>query len=295
MEDFGRLITAMVTPMSGSGAVNYETARKLARKLADSGSEGVVVSGTTGESPTLSREEKLRLLDVVLEEVGDRICVIAGTGTNCTRQSIELSKDAERAGAHGVMVVTPYYNKPPQEGLFQHFKTVAESVSIPVMIYNVPGRTGVNILPETVIRLAEVPNITSIKEASGNMEQISNIIRSKPSDFRVYSGDDSLTLPILSIGGHGVVSVASHVVGPQMSDMIKAHLCGDFETASRIHCELTPLFKALFIAPNPIMVKKALQLTGLEVGLPRLPLVPPSEGEVIILKRELENLGLGLG
>lgn len=292
MRDFGRLITAMVTPMTDTGEVNYEVARLLSRRLVDSGSQGLVVAGTTGESPTMTKEEKIRLLEVVLEEVGDEVSVIAGTGTNCTRQSIELSEEAVKAGAHGIMVVTPYYNKPPQEGLYRHFKAVAESVDVPVMIYNVPGRTGVNILPETVIRLSEIPNVTSIKEASGNLDQIGTIIRDKPEGFLVYSGDDSLTLPILSLGGYGVVSVASHVVGPEMSEMIEDYVNGDVDNASRTHLKLLPLFKALFIAPNPIMVKKAVQLVGLDVGSPRLPLVPPNETEVIILKRELERLGL---
>lgn len=273
VKHFGNLLTAMVTPFDDKMEVDYTQAANLAKYLAEHGSDGIVVCGTTGESPTLTKEEKIKLWQVVKEAVAGKAAVIAGTGSNNTKESIAMTKEAEKIGVDGAMLVGPYYNKPSQEGFYQHFKTVAESTSLPIIVYNVPGRTGTNILPQTVIRLSEIPNIVAVKEASGNVEQASQIRRGTAPDFMVYSGDDSLTLPILAVGGTGVISVASHVIGDQMQEMIKAYLSGDVKKASALHLELFPVFKGLFITSNPVPVKAALNLKGIKVGSTRLPLV----------------------
>lgn len=273
VKHFGNLLTAMVTPFDDKMEVDYTQAANLAKYLAEHGSDGIVVCGTTGESPTLTKEEKIKLWQVVKEAVAGKATVIAGTGSNNTKESIAMTKEAEKLGVDGAMLVGPYYNKPSQEGFYQHFKTVAESTSLPIIVYNVPGRTGTNILPQTVIRLSEIPNIVAVKEASGNVEQASQIRRGTAPDFMVYSGDDSLTLPILAVGGTGVISVASHVIGDQMQEMIKAYLSGDVKKASALHLELFPVFKGLFITSNPVPVKAALNLKGIKVGSTRLPLV----------------------
>ncbi|MGM9571001.1 MAG: 4-hydroxy-tetrahydrodipicolinate synthase [bacterium] len=273
VKHFGNLLTAMVTPFDDKMEVDYTQAANLAKYLAEHGSDGIVVCGTTGESPTLTKEEKIKLWQVVKEAVAGKAVVIAGTGSNNTKESIAMTKEAEKIGVDGAMLVGPYYNKPSQEGFYQHFKTVAESTSLPIIVYNVPGRTGTNILPQTVIRLSEIPNIVAVKEASGNVEQASQIRRGTAPDFMVYSGDDSLTLPILAVGGTGVISVASHVIGDQMQEMIKAYLSGDVKKASALHLELFPVFKGLFITSNPVPVKAALNLKGIKVGSTRLPLV----------------------
>lgn len=273
VKHFGNLLTAMVTPFDDKMEVDYTQAANLAKYLAEHGSDGIVVCGTTGESPTLTKEEKIKLWQVVKEAVAGKAAVIAGTGSNNTKESIAMTKEAEKLGVDGAMLVGPYYNKPSQEGFYQHFKTVAESTSLPIIVYNVPGRTGTNILPQTVIRLSEISNIVAVKEASGNVEQASQIRRGTAPDFMVYSGDDSLTLPILAVGGTGVISVASHVIGDQMQEMIKAYLSGDVKKASALHLELFPVFKGLFITSNPVPVKAALNLKGIKVGSTRLPLV----------------------
>ena len=236
MKDFGRVITAMVTPFHEDGSVNYEGAAELARHLVANGSDGLVVAGSTGEAATMTAEEKLKLFEVVLEAVGDRASVIAGTGSNDTMATVRFTQAAEKVGVHGALVVGPYYNKPTQEGFYQHFKTIAEATSLPIMLYNVPGRTASNIAPETVARLAEIPNIVAIKEASGNIEQATEIIRVTPADFKVYSGDDAMTLPLLAVGGEGIVSVAGHVVGNQIQAMIQAFLAGDIKKAQESLC-----------------------------------------------------------
>lgn len=292
MLKFGRLLTAMVTPFNQRGEVDYQAAKNLALKLVENGSDGLVIAGTTGESPTLSTEEKLRLFATVVEAVGGKATVIAGTGTNCTQKSVEMTKEAEKTGVDGVMAVAPYYNKPPQEGLYRHFKAIAESTSLPVMIYNIPGRTGVNILPGTMARLAEVKNIVALKEAAGDLNQAAEMVRVLPKDFLVYSGDDSLTLPMLSVGAVGVVSVAGHLVGRKIRAMIDAHFQGRAEEAAGIHKELLSLFKVLFITTNPIMVKAALNLIGINVGPVRLPLTEPGQEELGRLKTELQKVGL---
>ncbi|HEU5298831.1 MAG TPA: 4-hydroxy-tetrahydrodipicolinate synthase [bacterium] len=280
---FGRVLTAMATPFDASGAVAWGEVTALARHLADNGSDGIVVAGTTGESPTLSDEEKLGLFKAVKEAVGGRVKVVAGTGTYDTKHSIKLSREAERAGADGLLLVNPYYNRPSQDGLYAHFRAIAESTRLPVMLYNIPGRTGVNCAPETIARLAEVPNIVAVKEATGNLDQASDIRRRTKDDFLIYSGDDSLTLPILAVGGAGVVSVASHLVGRDIQEMVKAYERGEVRSALQLHLRMLPLFKVLFITTNPVPLKAALVMSGFAVGTPRLPLVEatPKEKEQI--------------
>lgn len=290
--DFGRILTAMVTPFSEKGDLDLEQARKLARYLVDNGSDALVVAGTTGESPTLSREEKIQLYQTVVEEVGGRSIVVAGTGSNNTQESVALSQAAEQAGVDALMLVCPYYNKPSQEGLYRHFRVVAESTRLPILLYNIPSRSGVNLLPATVLRLSEVPNILAIKEASGNLDQVTQLVSALPAGFRVYSGDDALTLPILAIGGHGVVSVVSHLAGLRLAEMVKAFHVGNVATAARLHQELYPLIKAMFITTNPVPVKAALNLLGLQVGPPRLPLVEATDAEKNALRQILQQTGL---
>lgn len=290
--NFGRLLTAMVTPFTAEGEVDYQGASKLALRLVENGSDGLVIAGTTGESPTLSTEEKIRLFSTVVETVGGKATVIAGTGTNDTKKSIELTKEAEKTGVDGIMAVVPYYNKPPQEGLFQHFKAIAETTSLPVMVYNIPGRTGINITPQTMVRLAQIDNIVALKEAAGDLNQAAEMIKLLPKDFLVYSGDDSLTLPIMSVGGAGVISVAAHVVGRRLKTMVDDYVQGRISEAAKTHQELLPLFKVLFITANPIMVKAALQLLGFEVGSLRLPLVEATSEQLEELKSVLQDLGL---
>jgi 4-hydroxy-tetrahydrodipicolinate synthase len=236
--DFGRVLTAMVTPFHKDLSINLNQARKLARHLAASGSDGLVVAGTTGESPTLTKDEKVELFRAVVEEVGGKAVVLAGTGGNSTADSIVLTRAAEKVGVDGVMLVVPYYNKPSQEGIYQHFKILAESTDLPVMIYNIPGRTAVNLLPATVARLAEIDNIVAIKEASGSMDQVSELRRLLPDSFAIYCGDDSLTLPMLALGGQGVISVASHLVGPRLQELVNAFTSGNTTLANEIHLEL---------------------------------------------------------
>ena len=283
MAGFGQVITAMVTPMDRSLAVDYERAAALAKRLVDTGSDGLVICGTTGESPTLTDEEKIRLFRTVREAVGTRAKVIAGTGTYNTAHSIHLTREAERVGCDGVLLVNPYYNKPSQEGLYQHFKAVAEGTTLPVMLYNIQSRTSVNCEPATIARLAQVPNIVAVKEASGNLDQMSQIRKLTPPAFHLYSGDDSLTLPLLAVGGAGVVSVASHLVGREIKAMIQAFQAGDVKKALAVHLRLWPLFKVIFITTNPTPIKAALAMAGFDAGGLRLPLIDatPKEREQI--------------
>ena len=277
MTEIGRLITAMVTPFDQQGQVDYPQAKRLANALLDSGSDGVIVSGTTGESPTLTTEEKIRLFAEVKSAVGDRGAVVAGTGNYSTAESIELSREAEAAGVDGLLLVVPYYNKPPQEGLYQHFKSIAGSVHLPCMLYNVPGRTSLNLTDETTIRLSQVDNIVGVKEAGSDLDQISRIIDGATDGFRVWSGNDNETFPIMALGGYGVVSVASHLVGAQIKQMMGLLLERDVEGAAAEHRRLHAIFKVLFIVSNPIPVKYAVNQAGFNVGNPRLPLVPADE------------------
>ena len=293
MVNFGRVITAMVTPFDGDGKVNYAIAEKLAAHLADNGSDTLVVCGTTGESPTLSWDEEHNLFQAVKQAVAGKAKIIGGTGSNSTQEAIAATQKAAKLGLDGSLQVVPYYNKPPQAGLYQHFKAIAESASdLPIMLYNIPGRTGQNLLPETVIHLAEIPNILAIKEASGNLEQASQIRRATPPEFALYSGDDVLTMPLLAVGGAGVVSVASHLVGPQLQQMIQAFEAGQPKTAIQLHLQLFPLFKALFLTTNPIPVKAALRLQGWQVGSTRLPLGDTSPEVIQSLQSVMQELSL---
>jgi len=292
--NWGRLLTAMVTPFRSDLQINYEAAAALAKMLVENGTDALVVGGTTGESPVLSHEEKIRLLETVVSAVGGRVPVIAGTGTNSTVDSLRLTHDSEMAGADGVMLVTPYYNKPPQAGLVEHFTAVAKATRLPVMLYNVPGRTSVNMMPDTVKRLSGVENIVAVKDASGSLDQVSELVRGVPDGFLVYSGDDSLTLPMLAVGGYGVVSVASHIVGPAIKSMIEAYVSGQNGDAALIHARLFPLYKALFMTTSPIPVKAALGLLGFHAGEPRMPLIPLSPDETAVLRRVMAELGLDM-
>lgn len=292
MKNFGRILTAMVTPFHDDLSVNYKAAANLAKYLVANGSDGLVVTGSTGEAATLNNEEKLKLYSTILDAVGDKAIVVAGTGSNDTRASIEITQAAEKLGVHGAMLVGPYYNKPPQEGFYQHFKAIAQMTDLPIILYNVPGRTASNILPATVARLAEIKNIVAIKEASGNLEQVAEIIRSTPEDFVVYSGDDSLTLPILAIGGVGVISVAAHIVGSRMQEMITAFFENNLSKAQALQAELIPFFKTMFITTNPIPVKTAVNLLGLKGGSFRLPLIPPTDSELNQVKAVMQNMNL---
>ncbi len=287
--DFGRVLTAMVSPFDQDMELNIPMAKKLARHLVENGSDGIVVSGTTGESPTLSDNEKIELFRAVVDEVGGQALVIAGTGSNSTTASIALTKAAERVGVDGVMVVCPYYNKPSQEGLYQHFSQIAASTNLPLMLYNVPGRTGINLQPATAVRLAAMDNIIAIKEAAGNMDQATELVRQLPEKVEIYSGDDSLTLPMLALGAKGVVSVAAHIVGQRIQEMLNAYTAGNITLASKMHQDLYPVFKGMFISTNPVPVKAALGMIGLQVGGPRLPLVPLNEEEQNSLREILEE------
>ncbi|HOJ78275.1 MAG TPA: 4-hydroxy-tetrahydrodipicolinate synthase [Bacillota bacterium] len=292
MARLGKVLTAMVTPFDEKLQVNYQAAQELANKLIESGSDGLVVAGTTGESPTLTKQEKVELFKAVVEAVGSKGTVIAGTGSYSTQESIELTKEAERAGVDGVMLVAPYYNKPSQEGLYQHFKTIAANTELPVILYNIPGRTGINVTVDTVVRLAEIKNIVAIKEASGNVSQSSEIFERVAKKLDIYSGDDALTLPILSVGGVGVISVASHIAGTKIQEMIAAFERGDVNVAAKLNAELGALNRALFITTNPTMVKAACNLLGYKIGGLRLPLVEASAKELDIMRGVLKDLGL---
>jgi 4-hydroxy-tetrahydrodipicolinate synthase len=294
MPEIGRLLTAMVTPFDEKGAVDFEQAKRLAHALLDSGSDGVVLSGTTGESPTLTTDEKIRLFSEVKQSVGEKGVVIAGTGTYNTAESIELSQEAERQGVDGLLLVVPYYNKPPQEGIYQHFKAIAGKTNLPCIVYNIMGRTGVNMTDETTIRLSQIDNIIGTKEASGDMNQISRIISGAGPDFKVWSGDDNQTFLIMSMGGYGVVSVVSHLVGNQIKHMMGLLLEGDIEGAASEHRRLLPIFLGMFTESNPIPVKYAVNQVGIKVGGPRLPMVPPSEKAMAEVNKLLEEFHIDL-
>lgn len=272
---FGRVITAMITPFNDEMEIDYRAVERLVAHLVDTGTETIVVSGTTGESPTLEEFEKKELIKAVLAIAKGRAKVIMGTGSNSTSKTVQASREAEKLGAEGLLVVAPYYNKPSQEGLLAHFTAVAEATALPVMVYNIPGRTGVNINVDTILEMtSRRPNIQALKDATGNLDQAAEIAGKAGEDFRIYSGDDSLTLPFLSVGASGVVSVASHLIGPQVKEMIAAFLEGRVDHARRLHYDCLPLFKGLFAAPNPTCVKYALWKLGICKPHLRLPLVP---------------------
>lgn len=290
--DFGRVLTAMVTPFNDDLSVNYEEAQKLADYLVNNGSDGLVVCGTTGESPTLTKDEKLKLFKVVREAVGNKAKIIAGTGSNNTAETLELTKEAAKLDIDGVMLVAPYYNKPPQEGLYQHFKTVAEAIDKPIILYNVPGRTASEIQPATVARLAEIKNIACIKEASGKLDNVTEIRRLTSPDFTIYSGDDSLTLPMLTLGAKGIISVTSHIIGNAVQEMVTAYEEKNLAKATEIHLKTFPIYKAMFFVSNPIPVKAAMNLKGFKVGGLRPPLLAANEQEIAIIKKAMEDMGL---
>jgi 4-hydroxy-tetrahydrodipicolinate synthase len=292
--EFGRLISAMVTPFNEQLQINWNRTDELVDYLIEQQqNDGLVVAGTTGESPTLTDDEKLRLFDRVIAKVNGRAKVIAGTGSNDTAHSTHLSKEAAKLGVDGIMLVSPYYNRTSQDGLLRHFMTIAEEVSVPILIYNIPSRTGVNILPETMLKLAEHPNIVAVKESSGDLEQMSQIIAQAPSGFKLYSGDDNLTLPVLSIGGYGIVSVAAQIVGVKMKRMIQAYLNGQVQIAAQLHAELTPIFKGMFFCPhrvpNPVPIKHALKLKGVDCGTVRLPLIDVTADESAFISNLLKQ------
>lgn len=292
MINFGDVLTAMVTPYDNNLKPDLKKARKLALHLVKNGSDGLVVLGTTGEVPTLKLEEKIELLKTVLDEVGNKAVVIAGTGSYSTEDSIFMTQKAEELGVDGIMLVTPYYNKPTQSGLYNHFTTIARSTSLPIILYNVPGRTSTNIEPDTVLKLAGIDNIIGIKEASGNLDQVSTLSRILPEDFSIYSGDDILTLPILAVGGKGVISVASHLVGTEIKEMIQYFKNNELKKAIKMNKYLGPIFKIMFMTTNPIPVKTALNLVGIDVGSLRPPLYEMDAKEKNRLKNVLSEYDL---
>lgn len=283
--NFGHILTAMVTPFDSNGEVDFTQTTTLIEHLLANGTEGLIIAGTTGESPTLSSEEKIDLFKHVVEVVDGRVPVIAGTGSYNTQASAILTKEAEACGVDGIMLVTPYYNNTNQQGLYEHFSYIAKETKLPIMLYNIPSRSVVNLQAETTIHLSHIDNIVAIKEASGDLDQITDIIKNTSDDFVLYSGDDSMTLPILSVGGIGVVSVSSHVIGKEMNSMVHAYLKGHIEEAAKIHRKYLPVMKGLFAAPSPVPVKAALQMKNIDVGNVRLPLVSLTEQEKAVLSK----------
>lgn len=291
---FGRLLTAMVTPFNADGSVNYEKAADLAEWLINNGSDGLAVAGSTGEAATMSTEEKLELFRVVVNRINKRVPVIAGTGSNNTADSIKMTKMAEAMGVDGVLIVGPYYNKPTQEGFYQHFAAVAQSTALPIIVYNVPGRTASNIAPATVARLAEdFENIVAIKEAAGNVAQVAELYTVLPEDFTIYSGDDGLILPFMSVGATGLISVLSNIGGGILQDVMQAYEDGRVKKAAKLNAKMVPLANAMFIETNPIPVKAAVTLvTGIDAGQPRLPLTPMEAANKAKMTAVLQEYGL---
>lgn len=273
MVEIGRLVTAMITPFDEEGEIDYSQARKLAKGLIESGSDSLLIGGTTGESPSMTDDEKIRLFAEIKEEVGEKAAVIAGTTDNNHRKSLELTKEAEKVGVDGILLTVPAYNKPQQEGLYQHFKALAEVTSLPGLLYNVPSRTSLNMTTETTLRLAEIDNVVGVKEASSDAVQITRIVDGAPDGFKVWSGNDDETFSIMCVGGHGIVSVASNFIGNQIKAMMGMLLEGDVERAATEHRRLLPIFKALFWVTNPVPIKHAVNRSGFRAGKPRLPLV----------------------
>ena len=290
----GRLLTAMVTPFDEKGEVDYEQAKKLALALLDSGSDGVVVAATTGEAPTLTWEEELRLFKEVKSVVGDRGDVVAYTGSNSTAEAVEATEGAEKIGVNACLSVVPYYNKPNQEGIYQHFKAIAESTSLPIIMYNIPPRVVINMEPETIARLSQIENIIGVKEASGNMEHVAKTINSAREGFLIWSGNDNDTFPIMALGGYGVIGVTTHLVGKQYKNMMDMLLSGKTAEAAAIHRNLVPLVNAMFCAPSPGPVKYALNHIGFGVGKPRLPLVEADEKAATTIRETLKNYHIDL-
>jgi 4-hydroxy-tetrahydrodipicolinate synthase len=290
---FGRMITAMVTPFTADLELDLPRAQELALKLLDEGSDALVVCGTTGESPTVFYPQKIELFEAVIEAVGGRAPILANVGDNCTADSVEFARKVVALGVDAIMAVVPYYNKPPQEGMYQHFCTIASAVEVPVIMYNIPGRCVVNMEPETVLRVArDCENVVGLKQANADLSQTAAIIAGAPDGFEIFAGDDELTLPMMGLGGTGVISVVSHVAGVRFKEMVNAQISGDHTRALRIHLELLPLMKALFMTSNPIMVKEGLRLQGFDVGGVRLPLVPPTEAQSAELVRVMRHVGV---
>lgn len=291
---FGRLLTAMVTPFNADGSVNYEKAADLAEWLIDNGSDGLVVAGSTGEAATMSAEEKLELFRVVVNRINKRVPVIAGTGSNNTADSVKMTKMAEAMGVDGALIVGPYYNKPTQEGFYQHFAAVAQSTGLPIIVYNVPGRTASNISPAIVARLAaDFGNIVAIKEAAGNVAQVAELYSVLPEEFTIYSGDDGLILPFMSVGATGLISVLSNIGGGILQDVMQAYEDGRVREAAKLNARMVPLANAMFIETNPIPVKAAVTLvTGIDAGQPRLPLTPMELANKAKMVAVLQEYGL---
>jgi 4-hydroxy-tetrahydrodipicolinate synthase len=277
MKKLGRVLTAMVTPFTEKGEVDYEQAKKLALALLDSGSDGVVLAATTGEAPTLSWEEELRIFTEVKSVVGDRGTLVAYTGSNNTAEAVEATRGAEKIGVDACLSVVPYYNKPTQEGIYQHFKTIAESTSLPIIMYNIPSRVIVNMTAETIVRLSQIDNIVGVKEANGDMAHIAQVISNAGDNFSIWSGNDNDTFHIMALGGYGTIGVVTHLVGTQVRKMMESVLENNVKEAAAIHRHLVPLVNVLFIQPNPGPVKYALNQVGMRVGAPRLPLLPPDD------------------
>lgn len=291
---FGRLLTAMVTPFNADGSVNYEKAADLAEWLINNGSDGLVVAGSTGEAATMSAEEKLELFRVVVNRINKRVPVIAGTGSNNTADSVKMTKMAEAMGVDGALIVGPYYNKPTQEGFYQHFAAVAQSTGLPIIVYNVPGRTASNISPAIVARLdADFENIVAIKEAAGNVAQVAELYSVLPKEFTIYSGDDGLILPFMSVGATGLISVLSNIGGGILQDVMQAYEDGRVREAAKLNARMVPLANAMFIETNPIPVKAAVTLvTGIDAGQPRLPLTPMEPANKAKMVAVLQEYGL---
>jgi 4-hydroxy-tetrahydrodipicolinate synthase len=294
MKELGRLLTAMVTPFDEKGAVDYEQAKRLAVALLDSGSDGVVVAATTGEAPTLTWEEEMRLFTEVKSAIGDRGTIVAYTGSNSTAEAVEATRGAEKIGVDACLLVVPYYNKPSQEGIYQHFKTVAESTSLPIIMYNIPSRVVVNMTADTIVRLSQINNIIGVKEASGNMDHVVQTLNNAREGFLIWSGNDNDTFPIMALGGYGVIGVVTHLVGQQVREMMDDILRNDVRVAATIHRHLLPLVNSLFIVSNPAPVKYALNHLGFRVGKPRLPLVEPDEKAAAAIRDTLKNYRIDL-
>jgi 4-hydroxy-tetrahydrodipicolinate synthase len=293
MLNFGNVITAMITPFNDDGSVNYEAAVELAKYYADHGSDGILVAGTTGEGATMTVPEKIRLFKEVVAAVGDKVLVMGNTGSNDTAASIAFTKEAEGTGVDCLLCIVPYYNKPNQDGCYAHFKAIADSTKLPIIIYNVPGRTGGKILPETVIRLAhDCPNIVGIKEASGDIVAATKIASGTPAGFHLYSGDDSLTLPLLAVGGCGIISVASHIIGPQMNAMVQAYKDGDTKKAMELHQKYLPVMTGIFCTVNPTPIKTCVKMLGLKGGTFRLPMVEANEDQKKFLTKMMKDAGI---
>jgi len=294
MKKLGRVLTAMVTPFTESGEVDYGQAKKLASALLDSGNDGVVLAATTGEAPTLTWDEEMRLINEVKSVVGDRGTIVAYTGSNSTAEAVEATRGVEKIGVDACLSVVPYYNKPNQEGIYQHFKAVAEATSLPIIMYNIPSRVVVNMTPETIVRLSQIDNIVGVKEANGDMAHVAQVISNAREGFRIWSGNDNDTFLIMALGGYGTIGVATHLVGRQIKEMMDSVLNNEVVKAAAIHRSLVPLVNILFIQPNPSPVKYALNHIGFRVGNPRLPLIPPDEKSADRIIEELKKHAIDL-